>query len=89
MINNIALSELKRQASACIQMTFEHIYYKIINFLQIVRKNNLNAAKTIHFELFATFLQAPSDFCLQFPSTFCFKIGEISKNLLHSQNRRT
>jgi len=36
------------------------------------------------------FLQAPSDFCLQFSFTFSFKIGEIfSKKLLHSQNGRT
>lgn len=35
------------------------------------------------------FLQAPCDFCLQFPFTFCFEIGEISKKLLHSQNGRT
>lgn len=33
-------------------------------------------------------MQAPSDFCLQFPSTFCFEIGEISIKLLHSQSIR-
>lgn len=34
-------------------------------------------------------MQAPSDFCLKFPFTFYFEIGEISIKLLHSQNRRT
>lgn len=34
-------------------------------------------------------MQAPSDFCLQFPFTFCFEIGEISIKLLHSQSIRT
>lgn len=34
-------------------------------------------------------MQAPSDFCLKFPFTFCFEIGEISIKLLHSQNIRT
>lgn len=35
------------------------------------------------------FMQAPSDFCLQFPFTFRFEIGEISVKLPHSQNIRT
>lgn len=34
-------------------------------------------------------MQAPSDFCPQFPFTFCFEIGEITIKLLHSQNIRT
>lgn len=34
-------------------------------------------------------MQAPSDFCPQFPFTFCFEIGETTIKLLHSQNIRT